>query len=95
MPACMKLRHNCVCLSVHLFLESISGCLVKDAILVCIHPLVIGGKPVEEKFLDYEPMKMRLVSDLLTKCTLMTESHQIPHSILSYYSHMGGGLFCW
>ena len=50
-------------LSVHLFLESISGCLVKDAVLVCIHPMVIGGKPVKEKFLDYEPMKLRLANN--------------------------------
>ena len=50
-------------LSVHLFLESISGCLMEGAVLVCIHPLVIGGKRVEEKFLDYEPMKLRLVNN--------------------------------
>ena len=37
---------------------------MKGAVLVCIHPLVIGGKPVEEKFLDYEPMKLRLVNNL-------------------------------
>ena len=45
--------------SVHLLLEAISGCLEKGAVLVCIHPLKIGGKPVKEKFLDYEPMKLR------------------------------------
>ena len=70
--------HLCpIGLLVHLFLESISGCLMKDAVLVFIHPLVIGGKPVEEKFLDYEPMKLRLVSTLKTQCQLVTESQQL------------------
>ena len=36
---------------------------MEGAVLVCIHPLMIGGKRVEEKFLDYEPMKLRLVNN--------------------------------
>ena len=45
---------------VDLFLDNIIECLGKDAILLTLTPVNIGGKNVEEQFSEYVPRKSRL-----------------------------------
>ena len=65
---------------VDLFLDEISECFGKDAVLLILTPKTIGGKNVKDLFTEYVPRKSRfvevliiimfLVHDLALRCTV-------------------------
>ena len=50
---------------VDLFLDEISECFGKDAILLTLTPKTIGGKNVKDLFTEYVPRKSRFVEVLI------------------------------
>ena len=53
--------------TVDLFLDEISECLGKDAVLLTLTPKTIGGKNVKGLFSEYIPRKSRFV-EMLFSC---------------------------
>ena len=49
---------------VDLFLDEISECLAKDAVLLTLTPMTIGGKNVNSLFSEYVPRKSRFLEVL-------------------------------
>ena len=58
-------------LLVDLFLDEISECFGKDAILLILTPKTIGGKNVKGLFSEYVPRKSRFVNFQLHKFVLL------------------------
>ena len=50
---------------VDLFLDEISECFGKDAVLLTLTPKTIGGKNVKDLFTEYVPRKSRFVEVLI------------------------------
>ena len=50
---------------VDLFLDEISECFGKDAVLLTLTPKTIGGKNVKDLFTEYVPRKSRFVGVLI------------------------------
>ena len=50
---------------VDLFLDEISECFGKDAVLLILTPKTIGGKNVKDLFTEYVPRKSRFVEDIM------------------------------
>jgi hypothetical protein len=59
-----------VIILVDLFLDEISECFGKDAVLLTLTPKTIGGKNVKGLFSEYVPRKSRSVKVLII-CTLL------------------------
>ena len=51
---------------VDLFLDEISECFGKDAVLLTLTPKTIGGKNVKDLFTEYVPRKSRFVKCYLS-----------------------------
>ena len=64
--------HNTI---VDLFLDEISECLGKDAVLLTLTPKTIGGKNVKGLFSEYVPRKSRFVEVLKPCCMTCNASY--------------------
>ena len=58
---------TCILYTVDLFLDKISECLGKDAVLLTLKPMAINGKNVKHMFLEYVPRESRLVIDIIVQ----------------------------